>query len=111
MKYVAFVGTGGRMPPEAVAIMNRDLPGYIEEMDRRGVRLFGRELDLPDTAVTVRVRNGETLVTDGPFLNGERFIAGIDIVSAADRDAAIELAAAHPVARYDAIEVRSFWSE
>ena len=42
MKYVAFLGTGGRMPPEAVAIMNRDLPGYTEEMERRGVRGFGR---------------------------------------------------------------------
>ncbi|MFZ0040804.1 MAG: hypothetical protein WAK93_05820, partial [Solirubrobacteraceae bacterium] len=63
MKYVAFVGTDGRQPEEAVAAMNRDFPAYFEEMDRRGVRGFGRELDFPATAATVRVRDGETLVT------------------------------------------------
>jgi hypothetical protein len=47
--------------------MNRDFPGYLEEMGPRGVRLYGRELDDHDRAVTVRVRDGETLVTDGPF--------------------------------------------
>jgi hypothetical protein len=39
-----------------LAVMQRELPGWIEEMDARGVRLFGRELDLPETAATVRVR-------------------------------------------------------
>jgi hypothetical protein len=52
MKYVAFVGTGGATPAEAVAEMNRDFPSYLEEMDGRGVRLFGRELDFPDRAVS-----------------------------------------------------------
>jgi hypothetical protein len=106
MKYLAFVGTGGRMPPEAVAIMNRDLPGYIEEMNRRGVRVFGRELDLPDTAVTVRVRNGETLVTDGPFAETKEFVAGLDLLECADLDEAIEVEAKSPVARFLPFEVR-----
>jgi hypothetical protein len=106
MKYVAFVGTGGRMPPEAMAIMNRDLPGYIEEMDRRGVRLFGRELDLPDAAVTVRVRSGETLVTDGPFAETKEFVAGVDLLECADLDEAIEVETKSPVARFLPFEVR-----
>ena len=41
----------------------------------------------------------------------EEFIAGIDVVSCADHQRAIELAAAHPIARYHAIEVRPFYSE
>jgi hypothetical protein len=81
------------------------------QLDAPRVFVMGTTLGGPETATTLSVRDGETHLTDGPFLNSEKFIAGIDIVSGADRDAAIELAAAHPVARYDAIEVRSFWSE
>jgi len=86
--------------------MNRDLPGYTEEMERRGVRGFGRELDLPDTAVTVRVRNGETLVTDGPFAETKEFVAGVDLLDCADLDEAIEVEAKSPVARFLPFEVR-----
>jgi hypothetical protein len=106
MNYVAFVGTEGRTPPEAVAIMNRELPAYVEEMDRRGVRLFGRELAFPDTAATVRVRNGETLVTDGPFAETKEFVGGLDLLDCADLDEAIEVEAKSPVARFLPFEIR-----
>ena len=65
-------------------------------MDPRGVRLFGRELDIPDTAVTVRVRDGETLVTDGPFAETKEFVGGFDLLDCADLDEAIEVAAQEP---------------
>jgi hypothetical protein len=106
MKYVAFVGTGGPQPKEALAAMNRDFPGYLEEMDRRGVRLFGRELDFPETAVTVRVRDGETLVTDGPFAETKEFVAGLDLLECADLEEAIEVEAKSPAARFCPFEVR-----
>jgi hypothetical protein len=104
------------MPAEAVAEMNRDFPAYLEEMDPRGVRLYGRELDEHDRAVTVRVRDGETLVTDGPFAETKEFVGGFDLlgieeyigsidgVSGGDRQRAIDLAASHPFARYYAVE-------
>jgi hypothetical protein len=47
--------------PAVVEVMQRYLPAWIEEMDSRGVRLFGRELDLSQSAATVEVRDGETL--------------------------------------------------
>lgn len=47
MKYAGFVVTEGAMPAEAVEIMNEGFPAYFEEMERRGVRLCGRELDFP----------------------------------------------------------------
>jgi len=111
MKYVVFIGSDGLPVPEALAVMQRELPAWIEEMDGRGVRLLGRELDLPQTGVTVRVRGGETLVTDGPFIETKEFIAGIDVVRCADREQATQLAAAHPIARYHAIEVRPFYRQ
>jgi hypothetical protein len=50
MKCVAFVGTEGRTPPEAIEEMNRDWPAYAEEMERHGGLRLGRELNLPATA-------------------------------------------------------------
>ncbi|MGA2012725.1 MAG: YciI family protein [Solirubrobacteraceae bacterium] len=59
----------------------------------------------------MRFRDGETRLHDGPFLDTEEFIACLDVVSCADRRQAIEIAAAHPFARYHAVEVRPFYSE
>jgi len=59
----------------------------------------------------VRVRDGHTLLSDGPFTETKEFVAGIDVVSCADRQQAIQHAAAHPIARYYAIEVRPFLVE
>jgi hypothetical protein len=68
----------------------------------------GLQLQDPETATTVRVENGETLVTDGPFVAVKEAIGGYLIFEADDLDAAIELAARIPAARLGgAIEVRS----
>jgi hypothetical protein len=61
----------------------------------------------PDTATTVRVRDGKTLTTDGPFVDTKEALGGYLLFEADDLDAAIELAARIPAARYGgAIEVR-----
>jgi hypothetical protein len=108
MKYVGFVGTEGPMPAAAVAEMNRDFPAYMEEIGSRGVRLYGRELDSPGAAVTVRVRDGQTLVTDGPFAETKEFVGGFDVLDCADLDEAIEVEAKSPVARFLPFEIRPF---
>jgi hypothetical protein len=108
MKYLAFIGTEGRTPPEAVAIMNRDIPAYDEEMERRGVRLLGRELDLPKDVATVRVRDGQPLVTDGPFAETKEFVGGFDLLECADLDEAIEVRAKSPVSPFHPFEIRPF---
>jgi hypothetical protein len=67
----------------------------------------GLQLDSPETATTVRVEDGETLTTDGPFVAIKEALAGFLIYEADDLDAAIELAARIPAARMGgATEVR-----
>jgi hypothetical protein len=67
----------------------------------------GTGLDTPETATTVRVEDGKTLVTDGPFVDLKEAIGGFLFFEADDLDAAIELAARIPAARLGgAIEVR-----
>jgi len=108
MKYLLFICADGLPAPEDLAVLQRECPRWVEEMDGRGVRLLGRELDLPETAATVRVRDGETLVTDGPFAETKEFMAGFDVLECADLDEAIEVAAKHPSSWFDAIEIRPF---
>ena len=67
----------------------------------------GMGLDLPETATTVRVKDGKTLTTDGPFVEIKESIGGYFLFEADDLDAAIELAAKVPAARLGgAVEVR-----
>ena len=108
MKYVLFICADGLPAPEDLVVLQRECPGWVEEMDGRGVRLLGRELELPETAATVRVRDGETLVTDGPFAETKEFVAGFDLLECADLDEAIEVAAKHPSSWFQTIEIRPF---
>ncbi|MFF3447901.1 nuclear transport factor 2 family protein [Streptomyces sp. NPDC002667] len=85
---------------------------WVEELGaERGVRLHGHRLRLPAEAVTVRVRDGEVLRTDGPFAETKEYVAGFDILECASMEEAIEAAAKHPVATIGAMEVRAFWED
>jgi hypothetical protein len=67
----------------------------------------GEQLQPSETATTVRVRDGETLLTDGPFVDAKEHLGGYFLVEADDLDAALELAARVPAARMGgAVEVR-----
>ena len=62
MKYLLIICADGPSAPEEMAVMQRECPSWVEEMDDRGVRLLGRELEPPQATATVRVRGGEALV-------------------------------------------------
>ena len=67
----------------------------------------GDQLQPVETATTVRVENGEALLTDGPFVDAKEHLGGYCLVEADDLDAALEIAARIPAARMGgAIEVR-----
>ncbi|MGX1910691.1 nuclear transport factor 2 family protein [Streptomyces phaeochromogenes] len=85
---------------------------WVEEQGvQRGVRLHGHRLRLPAEAVTVRVRNGEVLRSDGPFAETKEYVAGYDILECESLEEAVEVAAKHPVATIGAMEVRAFWED
>jgi hypothetical protein len=82
---------------------------WLDDVIARGIRLDGDRLRPPREATTVRVRNGEVLLADGPFAETKEAIAGFDILECANLDEAIEVASKHPVAEFGCIEVRPFW--
>ena len=109
MKYLLLIICDDGLPaPEELAVMQRELPGWVEEMKGRGVHLLGRELDLPETGATVRVRDGETLVTDGPFVETKEFVAGFNLLECAGLDEAIEVAVKCPISWFQTLEIRPF---
>ena len=69
----------------------------------------GNRLDFTSKATTVRVREGKTLTTDGPFAETREQLAGYYLVEAKDLDTALAIAARIPGARFGSIEVRPVW--
>lgn len=104
MKYLMFVCTDPE--PDADQHDWPDIEAWVGEHDSSGRRIQGMALAPESTATTVRVRQGELLVTDGPFAETKEVIVGFDLLECADLDEAIEVARAHPMARGGRLEVR-----
>jgi hypothetical protein len=82
---------------------------WLDDVVARGIRLDGDRLASTRTARTVAVREGEMLVSDGPFAETKEVICGYDVLECATLEEAVQVAAAHPVAAFGKIEVRPFW--
>jgi hypothetical protein len=108
MRYMLLVCIDGVPDPEADSYVEQNIGPWVQEMDARGVRIEGHPLQPISSATTVRVRDEQVVLTDGPFAETKEFIAGYDVLECADLDEAIEVASKHPVARYGTIEVRPF---
>jgi hypothetical protein len=96
-------------PQEAAAARAEEVPRWealFAELGPTGALGDGFELDSPKTAKTVRVRDGETIGTDGPFAETKEQIGGLIEIEAEDLDAAIAIAARIPVAVRAAVELR-----
>ncbi len=98
------------MGPQDEAEIGPATDAWVKEMDGSGVRLFGSQLERADQARTVRVKDDQVLVTNGPFGETKEQIVGCDILECANLDEAFEVAATHPMAKFGTLEVRPFWS-
>jgi hypothetical protein len=79
---------------------------YTQDLQQAGVMVAGDGLQGLDTAQTVRVREGETLVTDGPFAETKEMLGGYYLIDVADLDAALGWAAKIPSVGFGSVEVR-----
>ena len=83
---------------------------WLDDVIARGIRLHGDRLRPAEEARTVLVRDGEVLVSDGPFAETKEVICGYDMLECASLEEAVQVASAHPVARFGKIEVREVWT-
>ena len=103
MKYLCLVyGDEQQMS----SVPDRECLDWGDTLRTSGHYLAAEALQPVQTAKTVRVRNGKTLVIDGPFAETKEFLAGFYLIDAATMDDALELAARIPPARTGSIEVR-----
>lgn len=110
MKYVLLICDDETASPTNEEIQADPVhQAWLADLDRRGARIMGARLRPVADATTVRVRDGETLVSDGPFAETKDFVGGIVIVECSDLDEATEIAAGHPYARWGSVEVRPVW--
>ncbi len=79
---------------------------YDQGLREQGRVLASEALEPVETATTVRVRDGRTSVTDGPFAETKEQLGGFYLVEAKDLDEAIQVAAGIPAARIGSVEVR-----
>ena len=79
---------------------------FTESIRASGEYVAGDALQPTSTATTVRIRDGKTLVTDGPFAETKEQLGGYYLVDAKDMDEALKIAERIPSARYGSIEVR-----
>lgn len=79
---------------------------YTAMLRDKGHYVAGEALQPTATATTVRIRDGRTLTTDGPFAETKEALGGFYLVEAADLDEALALGAACPGAKWGSIEVR-----
>jgi hypothetical protein len=86
----------------------RDLDALNREIREAGAWVFGGGLHPPSTATVARVRDGELLMTDGPFAEGKEHLGGFTIIRAPDLDAALEWGGRLARATTLPVEVRPF---
>ena len=86
--------------------VNQEYMAFTKDIIDRGLMKGGEALQPTATATTVRVRDGETLTTDGPFAETKDQLGGFYVVEAKDLEEAIEIAAKIPDVRGGSIEVR-----
>ncbi len=95
-------------PPDQMQTAFEQVDVFNAELKAAGAWVFGGGLHSPDIATVVRVADGETITTDGPFAETKEQLGGFWIISAPDLDAALAWAAKGSAACMGPVEVRPF---
>lgn len=91
--------------PESNAVLAA-VGGHDKALAASGHMVMSEALNMPQSAVTVQVRDGKVSTTDGPFMETREMLGGIIVIEAADQDEALKIAAEIPFAKLGYIEVR-----
>lgn len=97
--------------PEEYQVAAQDWQAYGQEVEAAGILVSNSGLSPVASATTVRVRDGKSLITDGPFAETHEQLGGYFLLDCQDLDEAIRWAEKIPTAQYGSIEVRPVWSQ
>jgi len=115
MKYMLLMyadeSKGLETPEDQEAVSQAVWFALMKEMKAAGVLLSNNGLSPVANATTVRIREGKTLITDGPFAETHEQLGGFFLLECKDLDEALGWAEKIPHAKYGSVEVRPLWSE
>ena len=100
--------TEGVLEPEALEVIMRDVGEVDRAMHDAGIWVFAGGLYPPNRATTLRPKDDEVLLTDGPFVEGREHVGGFSIIDVPDLDAALDWGRKLARATTLPIEVRPF---
>jgi hypothetical protein len=110
MQYVCLIyspeAVDENVTPEQWQQVMDEYNAFTKHITDRGINKGGEALQPTKTATTVRIRDGKTVVTDGPFAETKEQLGGYYLIDCKDLDEAIEVAARIPGAKWGSIEVR-----
>jgi hypothetical protein len=110
MKYLLLIyeneASAAGVPEAEQGKIYQEYMDYTKRIRKNGNYISGEALEPVATATTVRVKNGKTLTTDGPFAETREQLGGFYMVEARDLDEAITLATGIPAVRTGSVEVR-----
>ena len=108
MQYMLLIHSAenGRPSDEVLQGMYAQYAKFTEDLRGSGAMVAGDELQPASTAKSVRVRDGKTLVTDGPFAETKETLGGYYLIEAGSEQKAVDWAARIPGAQWGTIEVR-----
>jgi len=98
-----------RLPEQEVAQVMKEYSDYTAALQEAGAYVSGNRLRPVASARSVRIREGQTLLTDGPFAETKEQLGGYYLIDVKDLDEALKWAAKIPSARFGTIEVRAIW--
>ncbi|WP_339720849.1 YciI family protein [uncultured Paraglaciecola sp.] len=106
MQFLALIYAGEDQDDVDVETLIGQYQVFEGQLEAAGIMLGGNALEAVSTATSVRVRNGQSELTDGPFAETKEQLGGYYLMECKDLDEALEWAAKIPSARYGTIEVR-----
>ena len=112
MRYLLLIYTpelDATVPDDVAAASHAAYGAFTADIKARGLFVAGEALTPTSTATTVRIVDGQTVTTDGPFAETKEALGGFYLIEARDLDEAIEAAARIPAAASGSIEVRPIW--
>ena len=95
-----------RIDPEESAAYWGAWSSYAGALASSGIMVSGAGLQPPETATTVRIREGKRLVHDGPYAESKEMLGGFFVINVANLDAALDWAARAPSTEYSSTEIR-----
>jgi len=94
------------MPAGEFDTRMRSCINHADELREQGRLLESQQLEVPATACSVRIRNDKVSVVDGPFAETKEYLAGFNLIEAANMDEAVQMAMEFPWTRTGCIELR-----